>query len=128
MALDEPRVYDEPPRLELNQWSLSGDWTVGRQATVLNRANGRIAYRFQARDVNLVMGTSTEGSSDQFQVLIDGNPAGAAHGLDVDEEGNGAVTDARLYQLIRQPGSVEEHLFEISFQDPGLQAYVFTFG
>jgi hypothetical protein len=74
------------------------------------------------------MGTSTEGSSHQFQVLIDGNPPGPAHGLDVDEEGNGAVTDARLYQLIRQPGSVEEHLFEISFQDPGLQAYVFTFG
>jgi thiol-disulfide isomerase/thioredoxin len=128
VALDEPRVYDKPPRLELNQWSLSGDWTAGREATVLNRANGRIAYRFQARDVNLVMGTSTEGSSVQFQVLIDGNPPGPAHGLDVDEEGNGAVTDARLYQLIRQPGSVEEHLFEISFQDPGLQAYVFTFG
>jgi thiol-disulfide isomerase/thioredoxin len=123
---DEPNVYVAPPELDLNQWSLSGDWTVGRQTTVLNGADGSIAYRFHARDLNLVLGA--EGSPVRFRLLIDGRPPSAAHGLDADERGEGTVADARLYQLVRQPGAVADRLFEITFLDAGAQAYVFTFG
>ena len=92
-----------PARLRLNQWALSGDWTMEKEATVLNKANGRIAYRFHARDLHLVMGPAAPGTSVRFRVLIDGQPPGAAHGSDVDDQGNGTVTEQRLYQLIRQP-------------------------
>jgi thiol-disulfide isomerase/thioredoxin len=102
-VLDKRRVYAAPARLRLNHWALSGDWTVGKQATVLNKANGRIAYRFHARDLHLVMGPAARGTSVRFRVLIDGQPPGAAHGSDVDEQGNGTLTEQRLYQLIRQP-------------------------
>jgi thiol-disulfide isomerase/thioredoxin len=125
---DERRVYAVPERLTLNRWALAGDWTVGRQAAVLNEANGRIVHRFHARDLHLVMGPAARGTSVRFRVLIDGQPPGAAHGLDVDDQGNGTVTEPRLYQLIRQHGRVTEHTFELTFLDPGLRAYVFTFG
>jgi hypothetical protein len=128
MVKDARRVYAVPGRLKLNQWALSGDWTVGRQATVLNRANGRIAYRFHARDLHLVMGPAAAGTSVRFRVLIDGQPPGAAHGLDVDAEGNGTATEQRLYQLIRQAGPIADRLFEIEFLDSGVEAYAFTFG
>jgi thiol-disulfide isomerase/thioredoxin len=128
VALDERHVYAAPARLMLNHWALSGDWTVERQATVLNEADGQIVYRFHARDLHLVMGPAARGASVRFRVLIDGEPPGAAHGIDVDDEGNGTVTEPRLYQLIRQRGRIAEHLFEITFLDPGVQAYVFTFG
>ena len=120
--------YAAPSRLRLNQWALSGDWTAERQAALLNTASGRIAYRFHARDLHLVMGPAAPGASARFGVLLDGQPPGAAHGLDVDGQGTGTVTEQRLYQLIRQPGPVTEHTFEITFLDPGVQAYVFTFG
>ena len=120
--------YAAPARLRLNQWALSGDWTAERQAVLLNTASGRIAYRFHARDLHLVMGPAAPGASARFGVLLDGQPPGAAHGLDVDGQGTGTVTEQRLYQLIRQPGPVTEHTFEITFLDPGVQAYVFTFG
>jgi thiol-disulfide isomerase/thioredoxin len=125
---DGPRVYTESPPLELNQWSLSGNWTVGRQATVINQAGGRITFRFHARDLNVVLGPSASGAPVRFRVLIDGAPPGPAHGLDVDDEGNGTVADARLYQLVRQPGRVSDRTFEVTFLDSGVQAYVFTFG
>lgn len=125
---DMRRVYAAPARLQLNQWALQGDWTVKRQATVLNTANGRIACRFQARDLHLVMGPAARGSSVRFRVLIDREPPGPAHGGDVDEQGNGTVGEQRLYQLIRQRGPVAEHTFEIEFLDPGVEAYAFTFG
>jgi thiol-disulfide isomerase/thioredoxin len=125
---DGARGYGDPPPLELNQWSLSGNWTVGRQATVMNEAGGRITFRFHARDLNLVLGPSTSGAPVRLRVLIDGASPGPAHGLDVDEEGNGMVTDARLYQLIRQGGPIADRTFEIAFLDAGVQAYVFTFG
>jgi hypothetical protein len=125
---DGPRAYADSPPLELNQWSLSGAWTVGRQATVMNEAGGRITFRFHARDLNLVLGPSPSGAPVRFRVLIDGASPGPAHGLDVDEEGNGTVTDARLYQLIRQGGPIADRTFEITFLDAGVQAYVFTFG
>ena len=117
-----------PARLRLNQWALSGDWTVEKQATVLNKANGRIAYRFHARDLHLVMGPAARGTSVRFRVLIDGQPPGAAHGIDVDEQGNGTVTEQRLYQLIRQPKPIADRQFEIEFLDPGVEAFAFTFG
>jgi thiol-disulfide isomerase/thioredoxin len=120
--------YDVPGRLLLNHWGLGGDWTVGRQAVVLHQAGGRIADRFHARDLNLVMAPPASGSLVRFRVGLDGQPPGPAHGTDVDEQGNGALTQPRLYQLIRQPGPVSERTFEITFLDPGVQAYAFTFG
>ena len=127
-AADERRVYAAPARLGLNQWALSGEWTVGRLAVALNRAGGRIAYGFRARDLHLVMGPSARGSSVRFRVTLDGQPAGAAHGVDVDERGDGVITDQRLYQLIRQPKPIEARRFEIEFLDPGAEAFAFTFG
>ena len=127
-VLDKRRVYAAPARLRLNQWALSGDWTVEKQATVLNKANGRIAYRFHARDLHLVMGPAARGTSVRFRVLIDGQPPGAAHGIDVDDQGNGTVTEQRLYQLIRQPKPIADRQFEIEFLDSGVEAFAFTFG
>ena len=127
-VLDKRRVYAAPAQLRLNQWALSGDWTVKKQATALNKANGRIAYRFHARDVHLVMGPAVQGTSVRFRVLIDGKPPGAAHGIDVDDQGNGTVTEQRLYQLIRQPKPIADRQFEIEFLDSGVEAFAFTFG
>jgi thiol-disulfide isomerase/thioredoxin len=121
-------VYAAPARLALNHWALAGDWTVQRQAIVLNQASGRIAYRFHARDLHLVMGPSGPGMSIRCRVLVDGQPPGAAHGTDIDDQGYGTVTESRLYQLIRQPGPIGERSFEITFLDPGVHAYAFTFG
>ena len=95
---------------------------------MLNEGNGRIAYRFHARDVNLVMGPAARGASVRFRVFLDGQAPGAACGSDVDEQGNGTVSEQRLYQLIRQPGHIADRLFEIEFLDAGVEAFVFTFG
>ena len=95
---------------------------------MLNQAGGQIAYRFRARDLHLVMGPAAPGTSIRFRVLIDGQPPGAAHGADLDSQGTGTLRHPRLYQLIRQPGSIFDRTFEITFLDPGAQAYVFTFG
>jgi len=101
---------------------------VGKEAARLHNANGRIVYRFHARDLNLVMGPAARGTPVRFRVLIDGRPPGAAHGTDVDEQGNGTVTEQRLYQLIRQPGHIADRQFEIEFLDAGVEAFAFTFG
>src|SRR6266851_4732643 len=127
-VLDKRRVYAAPARLRLNHWALSGDWTVEKQATVLNKANGRIAYRFHARDLHLVMGPAARGASVRFRVLIDGQPPGAAHGIDVDDQGNGTAAEQRLYQLIRQQRPIADRQFEIEFLDAGVEAFAFTFG
>ena len=121
-------TYAAPAELRLNHWALSGDWTVEEQAVTLNQAGGRIAYRFHARDLHLVMGPTAAGRPVRFRVLIDGQPPGAAHGADVDDHGHGTVTQQRLHQLIRQPGPITNRNFEITFLDPDIQAYVFTFG
>ena len=121
-------LYTLPARLGLNDWGLSGDWTFGREAAVLNAANGRIAYRFHARDLNLILGPAVRGASVRFRVLIDGQPPGAAHGVDVDGQGNGVLTESRMYQLIRQPKPIADRQFEIEFLDPGVAAFDFTFG
>ncbi len=127
-AFDEPRTYVVPDSLKLNHWALSGDWTVESRASVLNRADGRIAFRFHARDVHLVMAPRARDTSVPFSVLVDGEPPGAAHGLDVDQRGHGTLSQQRLYQLIRERRSITDRTFEITFLAPGVEAYVFTFG
>jgi hypothetical protein len=125
---DERQLYTAPPQLRRNQWALAGEWTVGSEATKLNLANGRIAFRFHARDLHLVMGPAERGSSVRFRVLIDGEPPSAAQGVDVDSQGNGIVTQQRMYQLIRQSQPIAERQFEIEFLDAGVEAFAFTFG
>jgi thiol-disulfide isomerase/thioredoxin len=127
-ARDQSRTYAAPERLTLNDWALSGDWTVQNQAAVLNAANGRIAYRFHARDLHLVLTPSSEGHPVRFRIKIDGAPPGADHGSDADAEGWGSVQEGRLYQLVRQTESVTDRTFEIEFLDAGVRAYAFTFG
>lgn len=126
-APDTPRLYTAAVP-ELNEWALSGNWTVGGQQAVLNEDDGGITYRFHARDLNLVFGTVAENKPVRFCVTVDGMPPGANHGADDDAKGDGVVTGQRLYQLIRQTGAVEDHTFTIKFLDPGVQAYSFTFG
>ena len=125
---DQRRVYTVPARLRLNHWALSGDWTMKKGSIALDAAKGRIAYRFHARDVHLVMGPAAPGASARFRVLIDGQPPGAAHGTDVDDQGNGTVSEQRLYQLIRQPKPIADRQFEIEFLEPSVEAFAFTFG
>ncbi len=126
-ALDRPHAYLLPP-LRLNQWGLAGTWTVAHHAGVLDEPKGRIAFRFHARDVNLVMGPALQGGSVGFRVFLDGEPAGAVRGADVDAAGGGIVDAQRTYQLIRQSGPIEDRLFEIEFLGAGVEAYCFTFG
>jgi cytochrome c biogenesis protein CcdA/thiol-disulfide isomerase/thioredoxin len=123
---DAPEAY-RPGRLRLNEWSLSGRWTIGEEYAALNEAGGAIAFRFHARDLHLVLG-SPDGRPLRIQVAIDGQPPGASHGADIAADGTGVVTGQRLYQLIRQDGAVAPRTFEIRFLDPGVQAYAFTFG
>ena len=126
--LDTRRVYTDPARLRLNHWALAGDWTIEKEAARLNDAKGRIVYRFQARDLHLVMGPATPGKSVPYRVLVNGQPPGSAHGLDVNDQGYGTVAEQRLYQLIRQPQPVTDRLFEIEFIEPGVEVFAFTFG
>ncbi len=127
-AWDQSHVYALPAQLRLNQWGLVGDWTVKRESAVLNQANGRVAFRFHARDVNLIMGPAAQASSVRFRVLLDGQPAGAVHGADVDEKGEGTLSEQRMYQLIRQPKPITDRQFEIEFLDSGAEVFDFTFG
>jgi thiol-disulfide isomerase/thioredoxin len=136
--LESPETYlgseqgqnfaDSPDSLRLNQWALSGDWRVESRASVLDGTEGSVAFRFHARDVNLVMGPPARETSVPFRVLVDGEPPGDAHGLDVDAGGRGTLDQQRLYQLIREPGSITDRTFEIRFEAPGAEAYCFTFG
>jgi thiol-disulfide isomerase/thioredoxin len=136
-SLDSPETYigharaerhsDGPPEsLRLNQWMLSGDWTVRTQGAVLNEAGGGIVFRFHARDLHLVLRPGD--ASVPFRISLDGEAPGDSHGTDVDQDGNGVVSEGRLYQLIRQSGPVAERTFEITFLEPAVEAYVFTFG
>ena len=127
-VLNKPHVYASPQAFALNAWALSGDWTLGKEAVSLNKTGGRIAYRFQGRDLNLIMGPARRGSSVRFRVFLDGRPPGKAHGTDVDEHGYGTVSEQRTYQLIRQPKPIEPRQFEIEFLDAGAEAFDFTFG
>jgi len=125
-AFDESRNYQPPQRVSLNDWALDGEWTVAAEKVVLDRAGGSISYRFHARDVHLVL--AGPGGSLPFRVLLDGEAPDQAHGVDIDNDGNGLLRDGRLYQLVREPDEVRERTVQIIFGEPGAEAYVFTFG
>jgi thiol-disulfide isomerase/thioredoxin len=126
-ALDEGRAYELPERLPVNRWALAGEWTIGPENIVLDQAGGSIAYRFHARDAHLVL---SRGAREPipFRVLLDGEAPGPSHGVDVDDDGNGLLPDGRLYQLVRERDAVRERTLEITFLEPGAEAYAFTFG
>lgn len=120
--------YAAPSSLQLNDWALAGKWNVHQESATLDRAAGQIRFRFHARDLHLVLGTTSSMQSVRFRVLLDGRAPGLQHGVDVDEQGYGVVSDHRLYQLVRQSGDVTDHVFSIEFEQPGVVAYSFTFG
>jgi thiol-disulfide isomerase/thioredoxin len=125
---NQAQHYVAPDKLRLNQWALSGNWTMGQEGDVLNLGGGKLVYRFRARDVNLIMGPAAPGATVRFRVMIDGRPVGDAHGVEVDEQGNGKVIGQRMYQLVRQKGPVAEREVTIEFLDPGVAVFDFTFG
>jgi hypothetical protein len=125
---DRPQRYSAPAELGLNQWALSGTWSVDAEKAVLDAAPGKIVFRFHARDLHLVLGPGGSGKPVRFRVLLDGAAPGANHGTDTDAGGDGAVGEQRLYQLIRQSNGVGEHVFSIEFLDSDVRAYSFTFG
>ncbi|MBS1970450.1 MAG: cytochrome c biogenesis protein DipZ [Bdellovibrionales bacterium] len=122
--------YKVTDKLKLNEWGVTGNWQINPQDATLMKAPGKISFRFRARDLHLVLGSATDGKEVRFKVTIDGQPPGPAHGMDIGDDGRGVVKDHRLYQLIRQPSApnYQEKLFEIEFEDPGVQAFAFTFG
>jgi thiol-disulfide isomerase/thioredoxin len=126
-ARGERRADGSSDRLGVNQWALAGDWTIGREKVALDEAGGSIAFRFHARDVHLVMAPGDRGAIP-FRVLLDGEPPGGSHGVDVDEDGNGVLEEGRLYQLVRVDGDVRNRTLEIAFLEPGAEASCFTFG
>ena len=121
-------LYTIPASLELNQWGLAGNWIDHDQTAVLASPQGKIAFRFHARDLHLVLGPTADGKPVHFRVTIDGHAPGENHGMDTDAQGNGVVTEHRLYQLVRQKGTIMDRVFEIEFLDSGAQAFAFTFG
>ena len=123
----ERRADVPPERLPFNHWALAGAWTIGRENVVLDEAGGRIAYRFHARDAHLVLSPGARAPI-RFRVLLDGQAPGPSHGVDVDEDGNGVLSEGRLYQLVREHDTVAERTLEITFLEPGAEAYSFTFG
>jgi thiol-disulfide isomerase/thioredoxin len=127
VAVDERRAYALPEHLALNHWALAGEWTLGRESAMLDRAGGSIAYRFHARDAHLVL-RAAAGEPIPFRVLLDGEAPGSSHGVDVDEHGNGLLSDGRLYQLAREHQAVRERTLQITFTEAGAEGYVFTFG
>ncbi len=126
-APGQRRVFEVPERLRANDWALAGEWTIGRENVVMDRAGGSIAFRFQSRDANLVLSPGARAPIP-FRVLLDGEAPGRSHGVDVDDDGNGVLRDGRLYQLLRQHTAIRERTLEITFLEPGAEAYAFTFG
>ena len=118
----------DPASSLLYRWAVAGDWTIERGLSVVNGAEGRLAFRFHARDVNLVMGPRPKRSTVPFRVTIDGEPPGDSAGFDVDETGHGTLSQQRLHQLVRQRGPIADRTCEITFLAPGAEAYCFTFG
>jgi thiol-disulfide isomerase/thioredoxin len=114
-------------RVRLNHWALDGEWTIGPENVTLDQAGGTIAFRFHARDAHLVLSRGA-GEPIPFRVLLDGEAPGLSHGVDVGEDGNGLLLDGRMYQLVRQHDAVRERTLEITFLEPGAEAYAFTFG
>jgi thiol-disulfide isomerase/thioredoxin len=124
---DQRRAYELPERLRLNHWALAGEWTIGPENATLDRAGGSVAYRFHARDAHLVLSPGSRGPIP-FRVLLDGEAPGRSAGVDVDEDGNGVLGDARMYQLVRVHDAVRKRTLEITFSEAGAEAYAFTFG
>ena len=127
-ALDRERAYVLPAELRLNQWALAGQWTMRPGRVDLDEAGGRIAFRFHARDVNLIVGALEPGKRVGFRVTVDGREPGASHGVECVEHGTGTVGEPRMYQLVRVAGRPNERTFEIEFDEGGIAAYCFTFG
>jgi thiol-disulfide isomerase/thioredoxin len=125
---DGEKIYTAPTQPRLNEWGLDGKWVDHQQIAVLKSIGGKIVFHFHARDLHLVLGPTADGKPVRFRVTIDGQAPGDNHGVDTDAQGNGVVTDHRLYQLVRQTGAVTDHVFAIEFEDPGVQAFSFTFG
>jgi thiol-disulfide isomerase/thioredoxin len=119
---------DSPSDLALNHWAVSGDWAIEEESAVLGAVDGSVTFRFHARDLNLVLAPPASGAPVSFTVLLDGQPPGDDHGLDANELGEGTVEEPRMYQLVRRRGATAQRNFEITFHDPGVRAYVFTFG
>ena len=111
----------------MNHWTVAGRWTVERENVVLEEAGGSIAFRFHARDAHLVLSPGAR-EPIPFRVLLDGEAPGPSHGVDVDEDGNGLLADGRMYQLVREHDAVRERTLDITFLEPGAEAYAFTFG
>ena len=128
LVIDDPWTYSVPEPLNPNEWALAGRWAVESRASVSQEPDAKIAFRFHARDVNLVMGPRPREASIPFRVTVDAEPPGDAHGFDVDEQGNGTVHQQRLYQLVREPGAIMDRTVELTFLEPGAEAYCFTFG
>ena len=128
MAPDSLKTYSPPRSLGLNEWGLGGSWKVSDESATLQAPNGKIVFRFHARDLHMVLGQSEPNKSIHYSVKLDGEPPGENHGVDTSTLGSGEVNQPRLYQLIRQKGPVADRTFEIEFADPGVQAYSFTFG
>jgi cytochrome c biogenesis protein CcdA/thiol-disulfide isomerase/thioredoxin len=128
VARDDTRTYHAPQSMVVNQWAFDGSWSVGAESAQLDSPNGRIVYRFRGRDLHLVLAPGPDRKPLRFQVLIDGRAPGIDHGIDIDANGNGTVTQQRLYQLVRQAHGSRERTFEIVFPDPGVAVYAFTFG
>ena len=126
--LDRARDYTAPERLRVNDWALAGNWSLGDESARSNESGGRLTYRFHARDVHLVMGPAARGGPVRFRVYIDGQPAGAAQGTDIDGSGNGKMEVPRMYHLVRQHGPIVDRSFEIEFLDAGAELFVLTFG
>jgi hypothetical protein len=126
-ATFDPHAYELPKRLPVNYWALTGDWTIGRENVVLDQPGGSIASRFHARDAHLVLSPGKH-EPIPFRVRLDGTPPGRSHGVDVDKNGDGLLRDGRLYQLVRQHDVVRERTVKITFLDPGVEVYAFTFG
>jgi len=125
---DAAQDYTLPSHFDLNQWGLAGRWIDHDQTAVSASPHGKIAFRFHARDLHLVLGPTAEGKPVRFRITIDGHAPGEEHGMDTDAQGSGVVTEHRLYQLIRQKNTIQDRAFEIEFEDAGVQAFAFTFG
>ena len=128
LAQDARKIYSTPARPSLNQWGLSGPWNVGAESAVLQGTPGKIVFRFHARDLHMVLGPAKNGTPVRYTVKLDGTAPSRDFGVDSSPDGSGEVRRPRLYQLIRQKGQIRDRTFEIDFLDPGVHAYVFTFG
>ena len=128
LGRDQAARYTRPASPRLNEWGFEGRWTVHAEHATSSSTGTRIVFRFHARDLHLVLAPPRDGGAVRFRVSLDGRPPAEHHGVDVDRRGNGVVTEPRLYQLIRQTGVIGDRTFQIEFLDPGVRAYVFTFG